>query len=421
MKFSGEDRGSRLKDAIIASFAGEAHEVARSLEAFSERDWRQALSWLDISGLALYLLDRLMALGVEASLPPPILDRLRLNLKQNRERTYALFREAVEICRALKDEDVSFALLKGFTLPLEAAPDPVLRCQMDIDILVRASDAFMAREVLLGFGYLQDSVKGSEWAFTAGTDKAMSMKNLYTVRPQKLVELHLLPVANEGISPARKDRLARAQLRNFDGIDLPVLSSADIFVQQAIHIFKHLCSEHTRAVFLLEYWRHMESRRGDSGFWKEVRSIAGSEPEAKVAIGAVTLMSAQLFGQPAPEELSKWSVDRLSPSVRLWIELYGRRILFDDPPGNKLYLFLRQQIQAQARVQQAHWRRSLLPFHWWPCRITHGRAGEDLGTRLTRYRTEACFVLGRLRFHLRTSIPFMLESRRWKRITDAGR
>jgi hypothetical protein len=420
MKLTSQNRSVRLKNAVLVSFFEPANKIVQSLEAFSESDWRKALLWLDISGLALYFHDRLTALGLQECLPHVILERLQLNLAQNRERTRALFDEAVVISHALKKESVSFALLKGFTLPSEVVPDTVLRCQMDIDILVRESDAIVARNILLGFGYIQDSIKGLEWAFVTGTDKAMSMKSLYKTRPQRMVELHLLPAGGEGASPTAEDRLARAQLRSFPGIELPVLSPADLFVQQAIHVFKHLCSEHTRAVWLVEYWRHVEARHGNPAFWREVKSIAEREPAAEVAIGAVTQMSTQLFSQPAPEELSWWTADRLSPAVRLWIELYGRRILLADPPGSKFYLFLRRQIHAGAGTPRARWYRSLLPFHWWPGRITHGRAEENLGARITRYRIEANFVLRRLRFHMRTSIPYVLESRRWRRMAEMG-
>jgi hypothetical protein len=420
MKSKSPNRGSQLKSAVFASFFEPANKVAHGFEEFSERDWRKALYWLDISGLALYLLDRLTALGIKNSLPVPILERLQLNLEQNRERTNALLREAVLISCALQEESICFAVLKGFTLPREVVQDPVLRCQMDIDILVRESDAIAARRIVMSFGYVHDSIKGSEWAFTAGTDKAMSMESLYKVRPQRMVELHLLPSEGEGALPAAEDLLARAQLRCFHGIELPVLSPGDIFVQQAVHIFRHLCSENTRAVWLLEYWRHVEARRGDSAFWREARSIAEREPAAEVAIGAVTRMSAQLFGQSAPEELSCWSVDRLPPAVSRWIELYGRRILVDDLPGNKFYLFLKRQIQPGAGAARSRWYRSLLPFHWWPGRVTHGQAGENLGARLTRFRIEAGFVLSRLQFHIRTCIPFVLESRRWKRRANCG-
>ena len=420
MRLTGPNRGSRLRRAILSSFFDPGGKTALGLEGFSESEWRRALYWLDISGLALYLLDRLTESGLQECLPAAILDRLRLNREQNRERTDALFSEALAISQALMKEKVSFALLKGFTLPPEIVSDPSLRCQMDIDILVRGSDAIAARRVVLGFGYRPDAMKESEWAFTVGTDQPMSIDSLYKVRPQKLVELHVLAAPDDS-SPAFEDRLTRAQLRKILGAELPALSPTDIFVQQAIHIFKHLCSENTRAVWLLEYWRHVEARRGDLQFWRETRSIAETEREAEVAIGAVTQLSAELFGQPVPQELSSWSMDLVPRSVRLWIELYGQRILLADPPGNKFYLLLRRQFATGAQAQRTRWYRGLLPFHWWPTRITEGYVGERLSARLTRYRIEASHLVMRLRFHMRTSIPFMLESRRWKRIADAER
>jgi hypothetical protein len=189
-----------------------------------------------------------------------------------------------------------------------------------------------------------------------------------------------------------------------------------LFVQQALHIFNHLCSERTRAQWLLEYWRHVQARRGDSAFWKDVEAIAGDEPRADVAIGAVTLLATLLFGDFAPAELTEWSVDSMPHTARLWIETYGRRVLLADYPASKFYMLLRQHLHAGSRLQKASRWRFLLPFHWWPVRITHGPDGERLPARLLRYRFEAGFALRRLQFHLRTSIPFAIESRRWRRI-----
>ncbi len=421
MKLTGPNRGSRLKNAILASFFAPAHDVVQTLERFSERDWRRALYWLDMNGLALYLLDHLTRIGIKECLPTSILNGMQLNYEQNRERTCDLFTEAVALSHAFTKENVSFALLKGVTLPPEAVPNSAARFQMDIDILVRESDAIAARRVVLGFGYVPETIKKSEWAFTTGTNQPMSINSLYRVRPQRMVELHLLAAGDEDSASGFGDRLTRSQLRRIQNVELPVLSLADIFVQQAIHIFKHLCSENTRAAWLLEYWRHVEARSGDLSFWTETRAIAEREPGSEVAIGAVTQLASELFGQAVPQELSCWPLDRVPRTVCLWNELYGRRILLADPPGNKFYLFLHRQFAAEAEKPQSRWYRALLPFHWWPAKVTRGHVGECLGARLTRYRIEAAHLVTRLRFHMRTSIPFMLESRRWKRLTEAAR
>ena len=420
MERRGTTRRARLKEVIIASFCEPASVLAVQCGEFTERDWQRTMRWLDLSGLALYLLDRLTSLGVQNCVPDPILRRLQQNLADNRERSSALFRETVSIATALKRANVSFALLKGITLTPESVPDISLRCQMDIDILIRSSDKIAARDTLLGFGYALDSIKGQEWSFTAGLERTMKMDTLYKVRPQRMVELHLLPASDQRGAAFPDDRLARARLRFFQGAELPVLSPPDLFVQQALHIFNHLCSEHTRAQWLLEYWRHVLARRDDVAFWKEVESVARNEPRADVAVGAATLLATLLIGDFAPSDLTRWSLDRLPRAERLWIETYGRRVLLTDFPSSKLYMLLRQQLTTRGNPQEISAGRFLLPLHWWPVRITHGAANERLPARLIRYLFEAGHVLRRLKFHLRTTIPFAIESIRWRRML-AGR
>ena len=412
----GTTRRARLKIAILASFFEPAPLLAALLGEFTERDWQRTMRWLDLSGLALYFLDRLISLGVQNYIPDSIFRRLQQNLADNRERSSALFQETVSIAAALKRANASFALLKGITLTPESVPDISLRCQMDIDILIRNSDAIAARDILVDFGYALDSIKGQEWSFTAGLERTMKMDTLYKVRPQRMVELHLLPATDHDGAAFPEDRLTRARSRFFQGSELPVLSPPDLFVQQALHIFNHLCSEHTRAQWLLEFWRHVLARRDDAAFWNDVESVARNEPRADVAVGAVTLLATLLFGEFAPRKLTRWSLDRLPRPVQLWIETYGRRVLLTDSPSSKLYTLLRQQLTTERHSQQASGWRLLLPLHWWPVRITHGPANERLPARLIRYRFEVGHALRRLKFHLRTSIPYAIECMRWRRI-----
>jgi hypothetical protein len=172
---------------------------------------------------------------------------------------------------------------------------------------------------------------------------------------------------------------------------------------------------------LLEYRRHVLARRNDAAFWKDVESIAGNEPRGDVALGAVTSLATLLFDDFAPRELTQWSLRRLPSAARLWIETYGRRVLLADLQSSKLYMLLRHQLHTKSQAQQPSRWRFLLPYHWWPVRITHGPPEERLPTRLLRYRFEAGHAFRRLRFHLRTSIPYAIESRRWRRIlADTG-
>jgi len=405
----------RLKEAVLACFREPASTVAERLREFTEEDWRKNLYWLDVSGLALYCFDRLALLGVEHCLPVSIQDRLKRNLADNRERTAALLHETVAITAALEQASIQAAILKGVTLFPDSVPDLALRSQVDIDFLIRGWDALKAKDVILGLGYQLDAIKGLEWSFTAGTDQAMGIESIYKVRPQRMVELHLLALSENVATPVVDDLLTRAVARRSLGMVLPGLSPADILVQQARHIFKHLCSEQTRAHWVLEYWRHVQTRRGDLYFWRDVESIAKNEPDGPMAVGAVTLLATLLFGRFAPQQLTQWSLAPLSPAVRLWIETYGRRVLLSDFPTSKFYLFLRRELHLEGEMQSRSPWRFLLPFHLWSARVTRGKAGEGLRARLTRYRVELKHAFFRVRFHLRTSLPYEVESRRWQR------
>lgn len=51
-------RSQRLKEAVLACFYEPTSDVQTRFAGFTSIDWERILFWLDISGLALYLLDR---------------------------------------------------------------------------------------------------------------------------------------------------------------------------------------------------------------------------------------------------------------------------------------------------------------------------------------------------------------------------
>src|SRR5579863_3205595 len=89
------------------------------------------------------------------------------------------------------------------------------------------------------------------------------------------------------------------------------------------------------------------------------------------------------------------------------------RVLLTDSPGNKLYLILRQELRTETPNRPAI-RKLVFPTHL-PPSITHGRPGECLRDRLTRYRTEASFLLLRMRFHVVEGLRYAVELSRWQR------
>jgi hypothetical protein len=408
------NRTLRLKETVIASFCEPAREVAARLREFSESDWQKVQFWLDASGVALYLLDRLTTLKLQHLLPERLLTRLQENLRNNRDRTNALFEEAVAINRALQQKGIQFALLKGATLTPDSVPDNTLRTQWDLDFLVAEKDATDTLQVLQDFEYSLYAVSGMTWELKAGTSGLPGIANIYKVLPYRSLEVHLLPTQHDGTGNRRQDQLTRARMRTIRGETLCSLSPADLFMQQALHLFKHICGEYTRASWVLEYWRHVLARYSDKAFWREVKSLADDEPQAAVAIGAVTLLTTHLFGEFAPFELTDWSMNRLPSAIRLWVETYGHRAVMSEFPGSKLYLLLRQQLHAQKRSERAHLRGLIFPAHL-PPKITHGKTNKGLLSRLMQYRAQANFIFLRLRFHVVEGLRYSVESPRWQR------
>jgi hypothetical protein len=408
------NRTLRLKETVIASFCEPTRDVAARLREFSASDWQKIQFWLDASGIALYLLERLTTLKLQHLLPESLLTRLQENLHNNRERTNALFEEAVTINHALQEKGIQFALLKGATLTPDSVPDNAFRTQWDLDFLVAEKDAENTLQVLQDFGYSLFAVSGMTWELKAGTSGLPDIANIYKVRPYRSLEVHLLPTQQDGTGDRRQDQLTRARMRTIRGETLCSLSPADLFLQQALHLFKHICGEYTRASWVLEYWRHVLARYSDKAFWREVKSLADDEPQADVAIGAVTLLTTHLFGEFAPFELTDWSMNRLPSAIRLWVETYGHRAVMSEFPGSKLYLLLRQQLHAEQRNGRAHLRGLIFPAHL-PPKVTHGKTNKGLLARLMQYRAQANFIFLRLRFHVVEGLRYSVESPRWQR------
>jgi len=404
-------RATRLKEAVLASFHEPAPSVEVRLREFTANDWQRAKYWLDVSGLALYFLERLETLGIESSVPEEFVCQLRTHRDENRERTVSLFSEAVVITEALRQKNIECVLLKGVTIPLESVRDFSLRNQMDLDLLVRESDARRVESYLSEFGYSLDAISGSTWEFKAGPSGTSSLKNLYQVRPERALEVHLAPDQPRN---SKTDCLSRSEWRLINGHALPSLCTADLFLLQGQHLFKHMCGEHTRASWVLEYWRNICARRDDAGFWREVEAISAAEPGSALAVGAATLLTSLIFGPCAPPEFTQWSMDRLSPGVCLWVHLYGRRILLSDRPGSKLYLLLRKEMDPHSAGERTARRKLLFPLHL-PQRVTRAVQNESLSGRLNRFWLETQFTARRLRFHLAEGLGLMIESLRWQR------
>jgi hypothetical protein len=397
-----------MREAVLLTFCDPLPQQCSRLQNLSEKEWRKLLNWLDISGLALYFLDRMRELQLCNILPSSVLARLQQNLSDNVDRTGGMIAESVALQQEFQKACLSYATLKGFSLCPSSAPKPELRHQFDLDFLIAEKDVTEARQVLERRGYRLYAISGRSWEFKINEKPVISLMDLYKDLPGRSVELHV-----EANTPSRPSLLERIERREFHGIDMPVLSPVDLFLGQGLHAYKHVCSEFSRTAHLLEFRRHVLARRDDDAFWDELQSTAEENPRASLGLGVVTLLITRVMGDFAPEAFRNWTVERLPRSAKLWVKLYGRRAVFENFPGSKLYLLLQRELVSVGVPAKRSLQQTLLPLRLPPA-VIRASADETLRVRIRRYRMQLHFIISRLRFHIVEGVRYTWESYRWR-------
>jgi hypothetical protein len=316
--------------------------------------------------------------------------------------------ECVAIQRRFQAAELSYAVLKGFSLWPLSVPKLELRSQLDLDFLVAESDVAEARHILEDFGYQLNAISGNTWEFKDNAGQPSSIRDIYSPGMGRAAELH---VESAGSSVPL---LSRAVRQSFHGVCMPVLSPVDLFIGQGLHLCKHVCSEFFRAGHLIEFRRHVLARQIDDDFWHQLQTHTAGSPETRIRLGIVIRLITRAMGEFAPDALTSWTVGQLPTAVRQWIDLYGRRAALTGFPGNKVYLLLQRELSCAGIRPKRSLRESLLPLSLPPL-IAPAIAGETQTARLKRYRKQLSFVLFRLRFHTTEGARFLHESMRWRR------
>jgi Uncharacterised nucleotidyltransferase len=405
-------REQRIHEAVLLSFSESVPGQVELLLNLSPAEWRRLLNWLDVSGLALYFLDRLVQLGLRDTLPETVADRLQQNLANNANRTLGMVEESIAIQREFQDAGLSYAVVKGLSLSPESVPRPELRHQFDLDYLISEKSAPEARSILERRGYRLRAISRRTWEFKINETPYVSVKDFYKDLPYRTVELHL-----EADTPGQDSRLDRATTRDMFGISMPMLSPVDLFRGQAMHIFKDVCCGFPRTAHLLEFYQHVLSRRGDDAFWQELRGRAENDRSTCLGIGVATYLVASILGDFAPKALTAWTVEGLPPSVCLWVDRYGRHTVFGSHPGTKFFLLLQRELENAGISARRAVKKSLWPSRLPPV-VIPGSSGELFSTRIARYRVQVRFLFERLRFHIVEGVRYTMESYRWRQHLD---
>jgi hypothetical protein len=403
----------RLAAAVLAAFHDAPAEAQRArLEVYDERDWLRTAEWLHTSGLALYFLGRAKTLGIEDVMPAKLLEELEQNHAQNCVRTADLFAEFGRINATLQRAGVTYLNLKGFTLTPRACADPAYRYQHDLDLMVCQRDAELCRQAVERHGYRLHAVAGDTWEFRAGAAEVCTMRDLYKVRRERSLEVHVVPDGD-----AEGGRLSRMQLQVWNGLEFPALSDCDQLLAQARHLFKHFQTEWTRTAWMVEYAAAIRSHGVDEKFWRETVAAIDAAPQARVGIGAVNLVTSRALGVTLPARFSESTVDALPQQVRLWLDRYGDEVVFMEHPGSKLYLLLRDVLLQDEPAWKGERRRRLFPSRLPPTTMVAAPT-DSLRLRVRTAWARICCVWGRLRFHVAKGLRYKVEAVRWKRLVE---
>jgi hypothetical protein len=399
-------RGRALKEAIVACFT--RSDAARLLDGYSPAEWESVQRWLDISGMALYFFDRTRQLNMQDVIAPSVEAALMRRLQRNQIRIRSLHRETAVLAGWLHGGRVAYAILKGETLTPDSVPNSAFRCQTDIDLLITRQNLTLAIHHVHRLGYKLYAKSGNTLEFRAGAPSRPDLNNIYSVHTQRALEIHLLP--DDG---HESTLLTRRVSRSIGGDDFETLSPPDILVQQAMHLLKHLCGEHTRLSWVMEFWRHVQARRNDLQFWRQAQSIAHQERNGNLAMGMAFWIATRMFGSIDLGEYPQWCEDALPSRVQLWLERYVLDLLMSDSAGSKLYALLRTEIPCES-LEQRSTKKILFP-HYLPARLTSPGPKESAQEQWERLAVEGGFFLSRLHFHVIEGIRFGIEIGRWKK------
>jgi len=366
----------------------------------TERQWATLLRWLDESGLALYFLARVRELGAAAHLPLSMLDALESRQYENRQRAAAASSELVRAYRALTMAGVDFLLLKGFSLVPAACPDPALRHQLDIDLMIESRQASQALGALVTLGYDLVAVSRDTWELKTPSSELPSRKDMYKVHSQRSLELHLVTTA------AFAQMRAEGELITIEGTCIPVLSAVSRLFGQAEHIAAHMMSEWIRSSWLLEFRNVVHFHAEDDLFWEVAKTYRNRDVQLLYFLGTATAITRTLFPSFPEIPLLRAAEAALPQAQQHWIAEYGRKAMMASFPGTKLYLL-------QPATTRQFRRRRLLPLRLPPSPVV--ASDRTPAARWRGLRTFCAYAVARAVFHLREGARFLWEAQQWRR------
>lgn len=355
-----------LKRACLKLMAlGELNPL---LTCFDQEEGNRLLDWLDVSGLALYFLNECESRHLTDHLPADLVMELRRRTERNRQRVDAQLAELRVVVDTLSEAQISFAVRKGFALTPEFCPDPHLRHQVDLDLVVPAPYLQPAVESLQQIGYRVHSAIDREIALTAPAIGGPPQNgDIYSLRERR-VELHpfVYELIEKNPSCVTDLHETGTQIHRIGDLSFPVLNRRSAVAGQINHIVAHL-GNFVRLSWLWELQYFITNNPDDDAFWAEVIDEIRIEEKHERGLAVVLALLEHLFDTPLPNPLI--SVRRtLSNVLTEWIQgacadhLLGGRP--DAPASVYMYIPLNDFKTNLMLIKAAITRRLRSPNHF---------------------------------------------------------
>jgi Uncharacterised nucleotidyltransferase len=410
-----------LRQAVVAELAatGRASFGSSFWHSFDESDWRRALDWLDVSGLALYFWHKVKTVNAGETLPLFVQARLARSYEENCSRVESIRKESATLNSLFDDAGVQYAVLKGLALVPDYCPHPTLHTQYDHDYLIRPDALMRAEAALQRAGYSPKvSKEGYHIAYFRPADEAVPSPKpvgLYSAGLERPVELHIRLWENteERIDiPLTDDFMEHLQKRYCLDFEYPALCDEESLIFQVLHAFRHILRNWCRLSVFLEISYFLQQRALDSDFWVHYQDRAMNLCWVPEASTVVFSLAQKLFGGSFPAKLKAQINPKFAATVDKWIEVYGLPGALANFRNNKNSLFLhREFVKDQSKWSEIR-RQRLFPLrrpHQLPnVLVNHGSSGSK--SRVTQY----LHGLRRLKFHVFSAIGYAWEYPWWQ-------
>jgi hypothetical protein len=381
---------------------------ADRLSLLSEAERQQFFQWCDARQLTLmlsHLCNSPLPRWVREAVVPKA---ARYNVRFKR-----IKRELFEIVGALNEARLEFVMLKGLSHSPALTPRARLRAQGDIDLWLRGSSVYKARDVLSSLGYvplmdarsrhLAPMRRPSSWQWRG---------DLFDPEVPTSIELHyeLWSDRTECIpAPGLEQFWDRKKLRDFDGHLINVLCDEDLLGFAALHLLLHLLHGDLPLQRAWEIARFLNTHVSDDVFWRSWRS---SHPMALRQLETCVFHLVTSWLGCRSRQDSHGDFQRLPVMARSWLEKSSLAPLEREWKPNKSEVWLHLAFINNPKYEVLVLFRRLLPTSL-PLFVNRVKTRPSLLNALLNFCGQVQFLLKRLIRHTVTFFPTLFDAMRW--------